>query len=405
MLRLFNSLGNQFETFNPPHSKIVTIFTCGPSIYQKAHIGNFRTFLFEDILVRYLEYSGYKVMRGMNFTDIEEKAIDEAKKRKIDVKRLTEENIAEFLKEMHLLKMKVPEYLPKASESVGEAVQIIKRLVEAGIAYWHQGNVYFDPLKFAGFGKLYGLDMTKWPKLKRRFHKDTYPGIQWNLGDFILWHGDEKGESVSWDTEIGRGRPAWNIQDPAMIRPYFHETLAIYCGGIDNLYRHHDYTLSILESITHYPLAKFWLHCHHLSVKGKKMSKSKGNVYYTDTLLSQGYTAGEIRFFLIYGHYRTRLNYSPSAMIKATAKLRGLKSIVSQIKKKTGDESDPDAKLAQQIKRTFSEGMDSDLNVKEALDGLHNILSGLELSRLKANEASGIMAVLREIDGVVKIIF
>jgi cysteinyl-tRNA synthetase len=206
MLRLFNSLGNRLAIFHPPQSKVVTIFTCGPSIYQKAHIGNFRTFLFEDVLVRYLEYSGYKVTRGMNFTDIEEKAIDEANKRKIDVKRLTKENIAEFLKEMRLLKMKTPAYLPKASESVGEAVQIIKRLVEAGIAYWHQGNVYFDPLKFPGFGKLYGLDMTKWPRRRRRFHKDTYPGIQWNLGDFILWHGDEKKESVSWDTEIGKTR-------------------------------------------------------------------------------------------------------------------------------------------------------------------------------------------------------
>ena len=405
MLQLFNSLGNSRETFQLPHSKGVTIFTCGPSVYQKAHIGNFRTFLFEDILVRYLEYSGYKVTRGMNFTDTEAKAIDEAKKRKIDVKTLTEENIAEFLREMRLLKMKIPEYLPRASESVGEAVRIIKRLVEAGIAYWHQGNVYFDPLKYPGFGKLYGLDMTKWPKRKRRFHKDTYPGIQWNRGDFILWHGDEKGESVSWDTEIGRGRPAWNIQDPAMIRPYFHETLAIYCGGIDNLYRHHDYTLSILESITDYPLAKFWLHCHHLFVKGQKMSKSKGNVYYTDTLLNQGYTAGEIRFFLIYGHYRTRLNYSPSAMIKATAKLRGLKNIVSQIMQHTGDDVEHEAKLAQQIKEIFFKGMDNDLNVKEAFDGLHNILSSLDLSRLKADETSGIRGALQEIDGVLQIIF
>ena len=413
MFKLFNTLGNKIETFRPTHTPthtpahtpVVTIFTCGPSIYQKAHIGNFRTFLFEDILVRYLEYSGYTVTRGMNFTDIEEKAIVEAKKRNIDVKRLTEDNIAEFLKEMALLKMKIPEYLPRASESVGEAVKIIQLLINAGIAYWHQGNVYFDPLKYPGFGKLYGLDMTKWPRQKRRFHKDTYPGIQWNLGDFILWHGDKKNETVSWDTEIGRGRPAWNIQDPAMIWPHFHETLAIYCGGIDNLYRHHDYTLSILESITPYRMAKFWLHCQHLLVKGQKMSKSKGNVCYTDTLLSQGYSAAEIRFFLIYGHYRSRLNYSPDAMIKMTAKLRGMKSIISRIEKQAGSETDQATKLARQLKETFSAGMDKDLNVKEAFDGLTKILSGLELSGLKADEASGIMAALREIDGVLQMIF
>ena len=404
-MRLFNSLGKRLEVFDPPRNKAVTIFTCGPSIYQQAHIGNFRTFLFEDILVRYLEYLGYRVARGMNFTDIEEKAIVEANKRKVDVKSLTEQNIAEFLKEMSLLRIKTPEYLPKASESVGEAVRIIKELVAVGIAYWHKGNVYFDPLRFPGFGKLYGLDMTKWPRQRRRFHKDTYPGIQWNLGDFILWHGDKGGESVSWDTEIGRGRPAWNIQDPAMIRPYFHDTIDIYCGGIDNLYRHHDYTLSILESLTPYPLAKFWLHCQHLTVQGQKMSKSKGNVYYTDTLLGQGYTAAEIRFFLIYGHYRTKMNYSSVAMIKTAAKLRQLRLAINNISKIMVHRPEPDLILAQQLRKAFSQGMDSDLNVKEALDGVSNIISSWELSRLKAQEASGILAVLREIDGVVKVMF
>ena len=404
MLQLFNTLGNRLETFHHPRHRVVTIFTCGPSIYQKAHIGNFRTFLFEDILVRYLGYSGYKVTRGMNFTDIEEKAIDEAKKRKIEVKSLTEANITEFLEEMRLLKMKIPEYLPKASESVQEAVQIIRGLIESGIAYWHHGNVYFDPLKFPGFGKLFGLDMTKWPTQKRRFHKDTYPGIQWNRGDFILWHGDEKKESVSFDTEIGRGRPAWNVQDPAMIRPYFHDTLAIYCGGIDNLYRHHDYTLSILESITPYPLANFWLHCQHLFVNGQKMSKSKGNVLYTDTLLGQGFTAEEIRFFLIYGHYRVRLNYLPSAMSKATVRLGELRRVVGEIQKKAGNELEPDSPSARRIKETFAAGMDRDLNVQEALDNLQNMLSLLDLSKLKADAASGIMAGLRDIDEVVKVI-
>ncbi len=140
------------------------------------------------------------------------------------------------------------------------------------------------PLKFPGFGKLFGLDMSKWPKKKVRFHKDTYPGVQWNLGDFILWHGYKDGEKAYWDTGIGRGRPSWNIQDPAMVSRYFDETLSVYCGGIDNLYRHHDYTLAILESIRPYPMARFWLHCHHLLVNGRKMSKSRGNIYYTDML-------------------------------------------------------------------------------------------------------------------------
>ncbi len=195
MLKLFNTLGKRIETFHPVNKKIINIFTCGPSVYQRAHIGNFRTFLFEDILVRYLEYSGYRTKRGMNFTDIEDKSIMEAEKRKTTVKYLTGKNIREFIQEMKALKMKIPDYLPKASESIQEAVEIIEFLLKRGTAYRHKGNVYFDPLKFPEFGKLYGLDMSGWPSKRKRFHKDTYPGIQWNMGDFILWHGYIKGKS------------------------------------------------------------------------------------------------------------------------------------------------------------------------------------------------------------------
>ncbi len=405
MLKLFNSLGKRIEPFRPVDNKVVTIFTCGPSIYQRAHIGNFRTFLFEDVLVRYLEYSGYTVKRGMNFTDIEDKALKEAERSKKSLKQLTEENIEEFMAEMDLLRMKMPDYLPKASEAVDEAARIIEHLLELKIAYRHRGNIYFDPLKFPGFGKLFGLDMTKWPAKKRRFHKDTYPGIQWNLGDFILWHGCGEGDTVCWDTEIGRGRPAWNIQDPSMIRKHFKGPLSIYCGGFDNLFRHHDYTRAILESIRPYPMVRFWLHCHHLEVNGQKMSKSKGNIYYTDTLLEQGYDMSEIRFFLIYGHYREKLDYSEENMRSAADKLRKLRNMVRTIEERANQRADLGGNLAQRIKDTFAEQMDNDLDVRGAFEGLYGILSELELGELKSGGASGIMRGLREIDGVLRVIF
>jgi cysteinyl-tRNA synthetase len=405
LLKLFNSLGKRIEPFRPVEDKVVTLFTCGPSIYQRAHIGNFRTFLFEDVLVRYLEYSGYTIRRGMNFTDIEDKALNEAEKRKKSVKQLTEENIKEFMAEMDLLRMKMPDYLPRASEAVDEAAEIIERLLELKIAYRHRGNIYFDPLKFPGFGKLYGLDMTKWPAKKRRFHKDTYPGMQWNLGDFILWHECGEGDTVCWDTEIGRGRPAWNIQDPSMISKHFKGTLTIYCGGFDNLFRHHDYTRAILESIRPYPMVRFWLHCHHLQVNGQKMSKSKGNIYYTDTLLEQGYDLSEIRFFLIYGHYREKLDYSEENMRLAADKLRKLRNMVRTIEERANQQADLGGSLAQRIKDTFAEQMDNDLDVRRAFDSVYGVLSELELDELKSSEASGVMKTLREIDGVLRVIF
>ena len=405
MLKLFNTLGQKTELFRPVSKKVVAMFTCGPSVYQRAHIGNFRTFLFEDILLRYLEYSGYAVKRGMNLTDIEDKAITEAQKQKTSVERLTEKNIREFLGEMKLLRMKIPDYLPRASECVNEAVDLIERLLSLKIAYWYQGNVYFDPLKFSGFGKLYGLDMSKWPSKKRRFHKDTYPGMHWNLGDFILWQGYQKGDKYYWDTRIGRGRPAWNIQDPSMISKYFSETLSIYCGGIDNLFRHHDYSLAILESVRPYPMARFWLHCNHLYVDGRKMSKSKGNILYTDTLRKQGLGTAEIRFFLIYGHYRARIGFSERQLHADVDKLRSFRSIVKKMDSKAAHKADSGGKTVQSLRKIFARHMDDDLNVKEAFDGLYRIVSNVKIADLGPAEASGITETLKEMDEVFRVIF
>jgi len=405
MLKLYNTLGKRIETFHPVNKKVINIFTCGPSVYQRAHIGNFRTFLFEDILVRYLEYSGYRTKRGMNFTDIEDKSIMEAEKRKTTVKYLTGKNIREFIQEMKALKMKIPDYLPKASESIQEAVEIIEFLLKRGTAYRHKGNVYFDPLKFPEFGKLYGLDMSGWPSKRKRFHKDTYPGIQWNMGDFILWHGYIKGKSYYCDTRIGKGRPAWNIQDPGMISKHFNETLSVYCGGIDNLFRHHDYTKAILESVRPYPMAKYWLHCQHLYMNGQKMSKSKGNLLHTDSLQRLGYTMAEIRFFLIYGHYRERINYSEKQMGMAIEKLRSLRTIIKKIKYKAGIKPDVKSKVVQSLINIFSKNMDNDLNLKRAFDGLYTILSSVHVDTLKPAEAAGIITILMKIDEVFKVIF
>jgi cysteinyl-tRNA synthetase len=405
MLKLFNSLGKKMEVFRPVNDRVVTIFTCGPSIYQRAHIGNFRTFLFEDILVRYLEFRGWRVERGMNFTDIEDKAIKEARKSGITVTELTEENIDGFLREMRLLRIKTPDYLPRASACVEEAAAMIERLMELTVAYRHGGNVYFDPLQFRGFGKLYGLDMSLWPSRRKRFHLDTYPGIQWNLGDFILWHGYREGDTAFWDTRIGRGRPSWNIQDPSMVAKHFQETLSIYCGGIDNLYRHHDYSLAILESLRPYPMARFWLHGNHLLVGGRKMSKSRGTVITTDDLLDRGYDAAEVRFFLIYGHYREKLSFTEGAMESAAEKLRHLRTRVRVIAKRAGRVASPADDQARKILEIFRNRMDEDLDVRGAFDGISRELGAIKSGELQPQAAAALIATLREIDGVLKVIW
>ena len=405
MLRLFNTLGRRMETFQPVNRDAVTIFTCGPSVYQRAHIGNFRTFLFEDVLVRYLEYLGYRVVRGMNFTDIEDKAVREAEKRGLVLDAMTEENIRIFTDEMNLLRIKIPDYLARASETVSDAVGIIEELINKGAAYRHGRNVYFDALTYPRFGALYGIDMSRWPSKKRRFHRDTYRGNRWNLGDFVLWHGCDKGYDVCWDTSLGTGRPAWNIQDAGIMSAHVDETLSIYCGGIDNLIRHHDYTMAILESIRPYPMARFWLHGRHLLVKGKKMSKNRGNIYYTDRLLKEGYSPEEIRFFLIDGHYRTELDFSPENMGDAAGRLRSFGERVALLQAKAGENADADTPAARRIGKVFRDRMDDDLDVKGAFDAVEAHLADILSGKPSRDKAAAVLAGVKEIDTVLQVIF
>lgn len=321
----------KLDVFKPIEKSVVKIFTCGPSIYQPAHLGNYRTFLFEDILVRYLQYIGYDVQRTLNFTDIEDKTISEAKNTEIDLFKLTHTNAQKFFSDFEKLQMQKPTYNPKATTTVKEAVKIIEKLLSTKHAYIHNGNIYFDIQSFKDFGKLGHLKKTDWPSKIRRYHRDTYPGSNWNIGDFILWHGNRNEKDLSWDTSIGKGRPSWNIQDPAMLCATLGPTVDIWCGGEDNLVRHHDYNIAIMESATGKELSTFWLHGGHLLVEGKKMSKSRGNVIYLNNLLDAGYTAQEVRFFLMSHHYRKRLNFTSKYMQQKTFRLRHLQVVLQSL--------------------------------------------------------------------------
>ncbi|NIN51976.1 MAG: class I tRNA ligase family protein [Nitrososphaeria archaeon] len=400
------------EVFKPLKGKNVKMFTCGPSIYQRSHIGNYRTFLYEDILHRYLIYLGYEVERVLNFTDIEDKAIAEAEKQDITLEELTSRVADQFLEDARHLKMKPPTYNPRSSTTIDQAVYLIKVLIEKRCAYRGGKDVFFDPLKFKGFGKLYGLDMSRWPKKRRRFRKDTYPGMRWNLGDFILWHGYKKDDVVYWETEIGRGRPAWNIQDAAMATKHLGFQIDIYCGGVDNLYRHHDYTIAVAEAVSDEEFAPYWLHGEHLLVDGEKMSKSKGNVVYLDNLLKEGYSLEHIRFYLIYGHYRKKMNLTKERLQETSKKLDDFKKMVIGLTdKETGvTESNKTAKnLIDSLTHHFEERMNDDLDIKGSFDTLFEIVSKLSLlkreDRLSRDNCQRIVQELRKIDRVLQVIF
>jgi cysteinyl-tRNA synthetase len=408
MLKLYDTMTRNIEVFTPRQDRIVKMFTCGPSIYQRPHIGNFRSFIWEDVLQRYLEYSGYKVERVLNFTDVEDKAIAEAKKEGTTLTELTNSIASKFFEDARILRLKKPTYNPRSSTSVDEAVDLIKILLEKGYAYWDKGDIFFDPLKFRDFGKLYRLDMSKWPKKKRHFRKDTYPGVQWNLGDFILWHGYKGGDEVYWETEIGKGRPAWNIQDAAMATKHLGAKIDISCGGIDNLYRHHDYTIAIIEAVFGNEFAKYWLHGEHLLINGKKMSKSKGNVLYVDNLLDEAYHPEDVRFYLITNQYRKRINYTKARFEEASKKLLNFKNIVKAITNtdsKTLVSDKPMDSLIHDLTGKFEDRMDEDLDVKGAFDILNKTVSKISKRKISNHDRERIVQELRKIDNVLQVIF
>ncbi|MDH5795647.1 MAG: cysteine--tRNA ligase [Candidatus Bathyarchaeota archaeon] len=411
-LMLYNTMSRKKEPFKPLRGKKVKMFTCGPSIYQRPHIGNYRTFLYEDVLHRYLEYLDHEVERVLNFTDVEDKAIAEAKKEGTTLKDLTNRAANNFFEDTKLLRIKPPTHNPRSSTTIDQAVHLIKVLLEKGYAYWHEGDVFYDPLKFKGFGKLYGLDMSRWPKKKRRFRKDTYTGARWNLGDFILWHGYKEGDEVYWDTEIGRGRPAWNIQDAAMATKHLGFEIDISCGGVDNLYRHHDYTIAVAEGVSGKEYARYWLHGEHLLVDGKKMSKSRGNIVYLDDLLEQGYGPEHIRFFLISEHYGKKMNFTKKGLEDARKKLDDLRDIVKRLADTEASITKSDGSVEDLIYRLtlrFKEHMDDDLDVRGAFDALLEILSKLgrvkKEGRLSRFERQRIIQELGSIDKVLQVIF
>jgi cysteinyl-tRNA synthetase len=388
----------------------VKIFTCGPSTYRRPHIGNYRTFLYEDILVRYLEYLGFRVDRVINFTDVEDKMLEEAVEVGKNPERIAEDVAEHFYGESEVLSIKLPPKIPRASTSIDQAVQLIQDLIQRGFAYWHENKVFFDPLKFDGFGKLFGLDMSRWPKKKVRFKKDTYNGRRWNRGDFVLWHGYEDGDLSSWDTDIGRGRPSWNIQDPAMVTENLGFQIDINCGGIDNIYRHHDYNIAIIESLSGKEYANYYMHGEHLVIDGKTMSKSLGNIRYPEDMLNHRIKPHHLRFFLTYSHYRRKLNLTEHNFQRAAEYIDTIRGLIEGL---TGEQSAPsaaDSKTALgiigAIRGKFEDRMNDDLSVGRAVDGIYESLKELEREchPLTPQAARQLTGELSKIDGVLQVL-
>jgi len=368
-LRFFNTYSRELENFEPrdPAGRTVDIYTCGPTVYSRAHIGNFRAYVFEDLLQRHLELRGYKVHRVMNITDVDDKTIRGAREAKIPLRKFTEQFKQAFFEDIETLQIKRPNEFPAATDQryIDRMIEMIATLISRGLAYQAEDkSVYFRINKFPDYGKLAHFDLTQLQSTGRVKH-DEYD--KEHIGDFALWKAwDEEDGEVAWESPWGRGRPGWHIECSAMATALLGEQIDIHCGGVDNIFPHHEAEIAQSEGVTGKKFVRYWLHCAHLLVDGQKMSKSLGNFYTLPDVLEKGYTGREIRYALMRVHYRAPLNFTWEGMDEARQALARIDEWLARLRETAAAKTDT-LKSDMHVGEQFEEALDDDLNISAAL--------------------------------------
>src|SRR5271156_3746598 len=327
-LRFYNTLTQQVDPFQPLKGNIVRMYTCGPTVYNYAHIGNLRTFTFEDILRRWLIYRGYQMDHVMNITDVDDKIIRNAAAEGKSLAEYTAKYTEAFLEDCAALRLERPERLVKATEHIPEMVGAIEKLAGRGFTYESEGSVYYRISKFPEYGKLSHNDFTG-IRAGARVDVDEYDKA--NARDFVLWKAPKEGE-VFWESEIGPGRPGWHIECSAMAMKYLGDTLDIHAGGVDLIFPHHENEIAQSEAATGKPFVRLWLHAEHLIIDGQKMSKSLGNFYTLRDLFARGQKPSTIRYLLLSVPYRRQLNFTESGLKQAENSIERLRNFVARLK-------------------------------------------------------------------------
>jgi len=407
-IRFFNTLTRQKEKFAPIAKGKVKMYTCGPTVYDYAHIGNFRAFLFEDLLKRWLEYRGYRVTHVMNLTDVDDKTIKGSQKQHVPLEQYTKHYANAFFEDIKALNIKPATYYPKATDHIPEMVAIVKRLIKKGYAYKGQdGSIYYAISKFKNYGELSHIKVAEL-KAGARVKTDEYTKEE--AQDFALWKAwtPEDGD-VFWETEFGKGRPGWHIECTAMSMKYLGETFDIHCGGIDNMFPHHENEIAQSEAATDKKFVNYWLHNEHLLVESRKMAKKLGNFFTLRDLLGKGYNPIAIRYLLLSSHYRAQFNFTFEALDAAGAAVERLRNFMRRLHDADGKGSEGKvAELLQGVQAGFGEAMDDDLNVSVALavlfDFVREVNGLLDSGLVSRGEAEEVGMVINGFDGVLGVI-
>jgi cysteinyl-tRNA synthetase len=406
-MKFYNTLTRRKEEFTPLAPPRVGVYTCGPTVYNFAHIGNLRAFTFEDLLRRYLEYKGYAVSHVMNITDVEDKIIRTVRETEKTLAEFTGFYTAEFFRDLDTLNIKRAHVTPRATETIPDIIKLIETLIARKHAYVADDrSVYYSIQSFPEYGKLSHRKLDE-QIAGARVRQDEYAKEQ--MADFALWKSwVETDGAVKWDSPWGPGRPGWHIECSVMSMKHLGESFDIHCGGEDLVFPHHEDEIAQSEAATGKPFVKYWLHNAHLLVEGKKMSKSLGNFFTLRDLLAKGWTGREIRYALISTHYRDPLNFTMDGLQAARSALQRMDEFLLKLQDSAGC-GQPALPTAEPVGRgvptappseAFDSALDDDLNISGALGALFEFIREANKRALAPDEAAGILAAWRRFDEV-----
>ena len=407
MLRFYNTLTRQKDAFRPLEAGKAGMYTCGPTVYNSPHIGNYRAYVFEDLLRRYLQYRGYEVKQVMNLTDVDDKTIRDSRRAEMALLDFTAIHKKAFFDDLRALNIESAEAYPAATDHIPDMVAMIKRLRDRGHTYDVEGSIYFRLDSFPGYGRLANLDAEALQEgASGRMDQDEY--AKDNVRDFALWKAwsAEDGD-VYWDTELGKGRPGWHIECSAMSMKYLGSHFDIHTGGEDNIFPHHENEIAQSEAATGETFVNYWLHCRHLLVDNMKMSKSLGNFYTLHDLLEQGFKPKGIRYALLATHYRQPMNFTLDNLRGAETGVQRLIDFMNNLQSADGSGADVGA-LLQQTREGFEQSLDNDLNISGALGAIFQMVRDVNRlradGRLSSADASATQDLMHRFDKVLGVL-
>src|SRR5580704_5288351 len=370
-IQLHNTLTGKIEPFVPQKAGEVRMYTCGPTVYDYAHIGNYRTFVFQDILRRFLKLRGYRMLHVMNLTDVDDRIIANAAAVVYSIRASTERFVQAFFEDCKTLSIETPEHWIRATDHIEDMVKLIERLQKKTFTYPSEGSIYYRIAKFPDYGKLSKIDLTG-IQAGARVDNDRYE--KESARDFALWKAPKPGEHF-WDTPIGRGRPGWHIECSAMAMKFLGETIDIHTGGVDLAFPHHENEIAESEAATGKPFAHYWLHAEHLLVDFEKMSKSLGNFYTLRDLLAKGNKPATLRFLLASVPYRRQLNFTQESLQQAASSVDRLRNFSARLRSgKFPAGSSSMSERAVKALQQFEHGLEDDLNTAQALAAIFDLV-------------------------------